>query len=94
MSGAVPLLPHVLSQRAQDFLYTQGLRSLVIPVHVPERTDSAIQVCEQPGSTDIARRSVGHLSIQWQGLALLNVITGNNGIECVISMPTRSLSTG
>jgi hypothetical protein len=57
MSGAVPLLPRLLSQRAQDFLYTYGVTSLLTTIHVPVRTDSAIPVCEQHGSTNIARRS-------------------------------------
>lgn len=92
MSGSVPLLPHVLSQRAQDSLYKQGVTSLLTSIHVPARTNSAIPVCEQPGSTDIARPqptvSASHHYSQWQGLGWLNAIPLNIAIKCVISMPT------
>jgi len=63
MSGVVPLLPHVLSQRAQDSLYVQGVTSLLTSIHVPARTDSAIPVCEQPGSTDIVRCSAHRIGL-------------------------------
>jgi len=90
MSGAVPLLPHVLSQRAQDFLYTQGVTSLLSFTSrcVPNQQfqcASSLAVRSLLGAQPIVSTSYHY--IQWQGLAGLNVKPGNIAIKCVISMP-------